>query len=268
MTRSNPAVTTAFRPLALATLLLLAAGPALAQQADRWSRTLAAGSLVRLNNVTGDVVVTGASGGAVEIVGRPSRGAARDEFTLKVVETRDGIVACVLRRDSEDECDERGLRSRGNRRRDWGDRGSMALEVRLPRGLNVAASSVSGDVTVSGTEGETKATTVSGDVRVERVRAPMLKATSVSGDVTARIDALTGDGAIEVTSVSGDVELELPKALDADVELRTVSGDLDTDFPIALQGRVSTRRLEGRIGKGGRRLEVTTVSGDVRIRAR
>ena len=80
------------------------------------------------------------------------------------------------------------------------------------------------------------------------------------------VDALTGNGPLSFTSVSGSVTAELPKTIDADVTMRSVSGTLDSEFPLTLNGRMSRHSLEARIGKGGRELEVRTVSGDVRLR--
>jgi hypothetical protein len=41
---------------------------------------------------------------------------------------------------------------------------------------------------------------------------------------------------------------------------------MDSDYPITLNGRMSHRRIEARIGEGGRRLDISTVSGNVRLR--
>ena len=60
---------------------------------------------------------------------------------------------------------------------------------------------------------------------------------------------------------------ELPKGIEADVTMRSVSGSLDSDFPLTLNGRMNRRSIDARIGRGGREIEVTTVSGDVRLRA-
>jgi DUF4097 and DUF4098 domain-containing protein YvlB len=99
------------------------------------------------------------------------------------------------------------------------------------------------------------------------LRATSVRASSVSGDVDIRVAAFTGPGPLKFTSVSGNVTAELPQNMDADVRMRSVSGSLDSDFALTLNGRMSRHSLEARIGKGGRELEVTTVSGNVRLRA-
>jgi hypothetical protein len=250
---------------AVATTAIAQAAP----QADfRWEKALAAGSTVRLHNLNGDVIVTAGTGDRVEIVG-VKRGNRRyfDNVTIEIVEVSDGIVACAMFEDIDMECSESGLRTRGrgDRDRDWDDV-SIDMQVRLPRGMRLSAGSVSGDVRVTGAEGEVRVSSVSGDVEALRLKASGVRATSVSGDVLVSIDALTGDGSLHFTSVSGDVIAELPKNLNADVSMRTVSGSLDTEFPITLNGRMRRSSMDARIGEGGRELNVTTVSGDVTLR--
>jgi DUF4097 and DUF4098 domain-containing protein YvlB len=45
-----------------------------------------------------------------------------------------------------------------------------------------------------------------------------------------------------------------------------VNGEITSDFPITVQGRVSPRELKGTIGKGGRKLELETVNGDITLK--
>jgi hypothetical protein len=262
------------RLLTFALVATAVALPALAEaQATsdfRWAKAVRAGGRVRLSNVNGTVTVAAASGNQVEIVGR-YRGSGRygEDIRVEVFESSDGVTACVVWRG--DECDEDGYHGRS--RRGWDDdddrrRGRVDLEVRVPRGLHVSAGSVSGDVAVSGVDGEVKASSVSGDVRVSGIRAPSLTASSVSGDIDASVDALTGNGDLRFSSVSGNVVAELPKDFSADLRMSTVSGQIDSSYPITIDGRTSSRRLEGRIGNGGRRLTVSTVSGNLRLRAK
>lgn len=250
----------------LIALLLASATPLAAQKADfRWEKALPTGSSVSLHNISGDVTVSPSSNGKVEVVGI-KHGSSRDfaDITLEVVETSRGITVCPMLKDVDMECDENGLRMHGGHR-DWDDL-SIDMDVKVPRGILVDAHAVSGNVKVSGVEDRVRAGSVSGDVRLQAARVSSLKASSVSGNVDVRIESLAAAGDLAFTSVSGDVTVELPKDLDADVSMRSVSGSLDSEFPLTLNGRMNRRSLEARIGKGGRELEVHTVSGDVRLR--
>ena len=231
----------------------------------RWERRLAAGQRVHARNINGDISVTPSSSGRVEIVGI-RRGSSRsaDRLTAEVTETSDGLMVCVIRADSDDECDGKGYHHHGDDD-DWG-RANMNLEIKIPSGVEIDASSVSGNVGVVGAQGDIRAGSVSGDVRLERLRATSVDARSVSGEITASVESLSGSGALSFKSVSGDVKLELPRGLDADLSMSSVSGQLDSEFQMTLGGRTSRRRIEARIGRGGRELNLTTVSGDVRLR--
>ena len=251
-------------------VMLVCSIPLAAQQQPdfRWEKALASGSTVSIHNLNGDITVTPSTSGKVEIVG-VKHGSKRyfDEITLEVVETSRGITVCSIFKNVDMECDDRGFRvhdHRGNR--DWDDL-QIDIEVKLPKDLLVDAHNVSGNVSVVGAEGDVRAGSVSGDVRMERLRVSSIRASSVSGDVTVGIEALTGSGPLKFTSVSGNVTAELPKGIEADVTMRSVSGSLDSDFPLTLNGRMSRRSVDARIGRGGREIEVSTVSGDVRLRS-
>jgi hypothetical protein len=230
-----------------------------------WAQALPAGNEVSIHNVNGDIKVVPSASGKVEVVGI-KRGDGRDADRLKVnVEpTSHGVVVCVMYDDGGSTCDDNGSHSRRNN--DW-NHASINLEVAVPTNLTVSASSVSGDVSVTGAHGDVSANSVSGDIRLDGLQASSVTAHSVSGDVNVHIDQLAGSGDLSFNTVSGDVTLGLPRQFDADVSMSTVSGGMDSDFPITLGGnRVSRRRIEARIGNGGRRLELNTVSGDVKLR--
>ena len=90
----------------------------------------------------------------------------------------------------------------------------------------------------------------------------------MSGDVRATVRG-RATAPLRFNSVSGDLTISLPRDIGADVEMNTVSGDLSSDFPLTLGagGRVRRSHLQARIGEGGRTLALSTVSGDVRLRA-
>ena len=240
-----------------------------AQEPDfKWEKALAADKTVSLHNINGNITVAASTSGKVEIIGIRRRGRDADDVTIEVVESDRGITACAINPRDDMDCDEDGIHGSNRRRgrdRDW-DNGRMDMEVRLPKGMRLHASSVSGDVRITGAEGNVRGGSVSGDVRLDAIRATTVRASSVSGDVTVVLASLVGDGDLTFSSVSGNVTVELPKDLSADVSMRSVSGSLDSDFPLTLNGRVSRSSVNARIGKGGRELEVHTVSGDVHLR--
>ena len=255
-------------PVVALTLLCV---PQIARSQNRdgdfhWERRLGAGQVVHARNINGDISVTPSSSGRVEIVGI-HRGSSRsaDRLNAAVTETSDGIIVCIIRVDSDDECDGNGQHRRSNDDDDWG-RASMNLEIRLPSNVEIDASSVSGNVAVSGAQGDVRAGSVSGDIRLDGLRATSIEARTVSGEISAAVESLTGSGSLSFKSVSGDVKLDLPRNLDADLSMSSVSGQLDSEFQMTLGGRTSRRRIEARIGRGGRELNLTTVSGDVRLK--
>ena len=254
------------RSLALLAVSATTATTLSAQQADfRWEKALAAGSTVSLHNLSGDVTVGPSTTGKVEVVGI-KHGRDRSDITLTVVETSRGITVCPLIKDADMDCDEDGFRMHSHHHDDDWDDASIDMQVKVLTTMLLNAHSVSGNVSVTGMQDRVRAGSVSGDVRLEASNVSSIKASSVSGDVSVRIASLTGTGALEFSSVSGNITAELPRNVDADVSMRSVSGELDSEFPLTLNGRMNRRSLEARIGKGGRDLEVHTVSGDVRLR--
>lgn len=253
---------TAFISAAFAVVLVT---PIAAQTADfRWQGAIESGRRVSIGNISGDIRVTTSSSGKVEVLAFKS-GDSRDFDRIKASaeETPTGIVICVVYDDPEGTCSDHrdGRDSRGR-----GPDVSMRLEVAVPTTARVSASNVSGDISVTGAHGEIRATTVSGDVMLDKLHSDGITATSVSGDIDVRIDELTGNGDLEFRSVSGDVTIQAPKNFSADVSMSTVSGDINSDFPLTItSGRMKRRNIDARIGAGGRALDVNTVSGSLRI---
>ncbi len=245
--------------------LALVASTAGAQRSDfQWSKSEAVGTVVSVHNINGDITYLPGSGSTVEVTAM-RHGSDANVYTV-VKEYSGKVVVCVLWHDTDESCDEDGSHMHSHDRR-WGDHGSMDVTVKLPASMVAEAGSVSGDIRIDGAHGDVRAATVSGDVTLRNLHATAVRATTVSGDVDAGISELSGDGPLHFRSVSGDVTVSVPTGLNADFSMSTVSGDLDTDFPLTLNGRMGRRSINARIGTGGREFSVSTVSGDVRLRA-
>jgi hypothetical protein len=125
---------------------------------------------------------------------------------------------------------------------------------------SINAETQSGDVSIEASGGNVVILSASGDVSILRPGG-RLRVSSGSGDVELELQGHFAGG--EVNTTTGDVSLSLTGS---DLELRaeTLSGQLDA--PGADQAATTgPRRCAIRIGAGGRRLHVRSVSGDIEI---
>lgn len=235
--------------VSLSGFLLLSCSAALAQEFQR-SYALGAGGVIRVSNISGDVIVTGYPGETVVVKGF-MLGRDRDRVQIED-SSRDDRVDVRVRYPDNCNCD-----------------ASVRFELNVPRDVAYnfeRLASVSGDVEVSRVTGKLKAESVSGDVALTDVSG-LVSASSVSGNVSVQIVRVEQSGSMRFSSVSGNVSVRAPANLDADIEMSSVSGSLRTDFPIEIQERRygPGRSARGRLGGGAANLRITTVSGRVNL---
>jgi len=205
-----------------------------------------------LQNISGDIVVTGGTGNDVKIeatkrVRHPneSEGRALLQAIDVRIEERNGNV---------------DVRTDYPRRMNWS--GSVDYMVTLPREANVILRSISGDIRVSSVNGDVRAETTSGDVTATSVRR-LRQAKSMSGD----IEITDSDGEdVSGSTMSGSVVARGLKA--RSVDLQSISGDLqmtnvesDRTFVKSISGSID---FSGSMAKNGR-YEFSTHSGDLRV---
>lgn len=210
--------------------------PAAAQGRSRLDTTFAFNKTgtVDLGLISGEITVTGWSRSEIKIAAYSKRGAIETQLS-------NSRVALNLR----------------NQRNGDGD---TRYELMVPVGTRVTANSVSGDITIKATSGETEIGTVSGDVElidaVDRITI-----NTVSGDVHASklrgrtrvegvsssliLEDVTGD--VNAKAVSGDITLRGVKS--SSVRAETVSGEIT---------------YEGSVSNSGT-YEFNAHSGDVRL---
>ena len=260
-------------PVALAALLIALLPAALAAQDRQSERTwtlneqVPAGKWLRVRNVSGEVRVRASTSDRVEIVATKSW--RRGDPTLVRIESRkspDGsLLVCAFWTENAT-CSENGYRSNSEGRNRDNDV-AVDFEVRLPKGVNIGAWSVNGEVSVDGATGEVEAGSVNGTVDATSTGGPV-QASSVNGSVHARMGRLTGNDDLDFSTVNGSVIAEFGEDIDANIELSTVNGRFQTDWPVTITGRVDPRHLRATLGKGGRRVRLSTVNGNVELRKR
>lgn len=251
--------------------LCAAAAVSTAAQDFQRSYNLGAGGSVEIENVSGDINLTGYDGNEV-VVSAYKEGRDREIVEVEDESTQGRLVL-------------RARYPRDCRRCE----ASIRFEVRVPRSANLAfdristasgdlkaegfagrlaLSTASGDVAVRGVGGEIKASSASGTVRVKDATGTV-NASSASGDVEVELTRVEGAGDLRFSSASGDVHVRLPSNIDARVSLSTATGDIDTNFPIEVKhDRYGPgTRAEGRLGSGARALRISSASGNVSLKS-
>ena len=229
-------------------------------------KPLAADRTLWLRNINGSITVTRSDAQTVEIhAERTYKHAPGDSVQIVTAESNSGLTVCAVWPGRASTCGPDGhFTSEGNHG-DHGNDGAVVFEVKLPRGVRLDASTVNGDVSVDGASASVDAVTVNGDVTVETADGPVT-VTTVNGDARATMRALTGPGDVKVTTVHGDAQVDLPSGVDAVVDGHTITGDISTEFPpLAVTGKFASHSLSGTLGKGGRQIHITTVTGDVNV---
>jgi DUF4097 and DUF4098 domain-containing protein YvlB len=257
---------------AVAALLLTIAAPAAlaAQGSERafsFNERIPSGEWVRVKNVNGEIRVTPSSSDRVEITAtkRWRRGDPKDVRIESRKTGNGGILVCAFWTENAT-CSETGYSSHDEgRNRNRNNDVAVDFEVRIPKGVKVGVSSVNGQVSVEGATDEVMASTVNGGVNATSSGGPVTGST-VNGSVHARMGRLTGDEDLNFSSVNGTVVAEFGTDIDANIELSTVNGRFQTDWPVTITGRVDPRHLRATLGKGGRRIRLSTVNGNVELR--
>lgn len=263
-----------------------------------WTGALAPGTTLRILSAAGPVSVRAAEGDQARVVGH-RRHAGRGEEPMRLSLRREGdeVLVCAYFPDRQ-RCDAEGLRGSTDRRH----RERAELVVELPRGVNLRATTGTGEVSVEGATGgvgvrtgngavrvgpgaaEVDVSTGNGRVEVERAQGPVRVATGSgrvraatargpvnvstgNGGIDARMDDVAPGAAMSFRSGNGAVRLVVPQDLSARFEATTGNGEVKLDLPLRLSGGVRRGTVRGTLGGGGPLLSIRTGNGDVSLMA-
>ena len=227
---------------------------------DRW---------IRVRNLNGSVRVSATSGDKVEVVGTKSwrRGDPKD-VRIETRKSSDGSILICAMWTEDAHCSESSYESHSDGwRRDRNNDVSVDFEVRVPKGVKVGMWTVNGGVSVDGATNEVLAGTVNGGVDAASSGGPV-QASTVNGSVHATMGAFDGSQDLNFSTVNGTVVAEFTGEINADIDLTTVNGSFKTDWPVTITGRIDPKHLRATLGKGGRRIRLSTVNGNVELRRR
>lgn len=239
------------------------------RDAFTWAGNIPDGRWIAVRNLNGAVHVERGSGDKVEVTATRRTRRGNPEFVrfeVRKFGPRDqDVLVCALWGENAS-CDETSYRSRGDRRsRD----NSVEVDflVRVPPGVKVGAYSTNGEVRVVGVSAEVEAETTNGSVVVSTLGGPV-NARTTNGSVRATMGKFDMKSDLRFETTNGSVIAEFAEDINADVDLSTVNGRFLTDFPVTISGRIDPRRLRATLGKGGVRIRLSTINGNVELRKR
>ena len=172
------------------------------KETETVDRTVSIGErgTLKLKNFSGDVRITGTSGG--DVVVHAVRRASRDRLdNVKLEITTDGSTVSI---------------EANKRVPDYKEKNNNVVEtdfdIKVPKGTTLDLDSFSGKLEVTGVTGEINAETFSGDIAIDAADAgqvPAMTAETFSGNIQAKIPP-SASGRISFNSFSGSVHSDLP----------------------------------------------------------
>jgi len=226
-------------------------------------QSIAPGGTIRVDNLNGSIDVV-ASDNATTTVTGVKRWRRGDPSMVRILVEpgKNGVTVCALWGD-EKNCNDEGSRNdHGNRHNDV----SVQFTVHVAKDVKVDLNTVNGSVDVSGATSSVDAETVNGRVEVATLGGPV-RAKTVNGNVHATIEHLVKSSEpLELETVNCSVQLEAPADLSADVDAETTNGGIQSDFPLTISSGMIGKHIHGTVGQGGRRVELHTTNGSVKLR--
>lgn len=245
--------------LCLLAVLLAASLPLHADvsEVEEFDFELNEGGRLSVENVNGDITISGGSGNTVHVIATKKAGSREYLEGLEIQVSAD-----------RNRIDIRTQHPRSSSR--WfgfgENSGSVSYEITAPANVNLdSIDTVNGEIEVSGISGDVSADTTNGGIRLNGLKGN-LKADTVNGRIDASFETLGGNQRVVADTVNGGVQLRLPESASARIDAGTVNGGIDADdFGLEPDKGFLGRDLEGEIGGGDARIKVSTVNGGIRI---
>lgn len=230
-----------------------------------WSGQVAPAATIEIKNTNGEVRARPSQDGVLRVVAtKRGRNDDPSSVRIEVLESASGVTICTVYPDvpglPPNECLpglDGQLSSRDNDV-------SVAFDVHVPSGRSFRGLAIGGSVEATGLTGHVDARAIGGDVVI--TTSGLATASTISGDIDVSIGRTVWDRDLAFTAAAGHVTLRLPARTNADVWGSTARGSISTDFPLRVTRVGASRHLQGRLGNGGRRLNIATSSGDIALR--
>jgi len=237
--------------LALAAGNVLSASIGVSQTEFRQTYWLAPNGRVVIQNLYGDVSITGWDRDEVrvEAIKRSEDPRRLDDATI-VVDSTAGLVSIHTLYAGADA----------------GRPAQVEFRITVPRGANLEnVKLVNGGLSISGVTGPVKASSINGSIKAENLES-QADLSTINGQLEAGFNRISRQNAISLSSVNGPIRISIPPGSGACVTARNLSGGIDSEF-----GRVfrapGGHHLQTVVHGGGASIHLHNVNGGISIHA-
>jgi beta-lactamase regulating signal transducer with metallopeptidase domain len=252
----------------LAIIVLVAGGsPAFApgsvrgwgKPAFNWSGAIAPGQSIEVQGVIGSIHAVPTDGNNVIVRATRHGRSTNPDIRFEVVRTDTGVTICALYPTPATVSANRCVPGRTGQFNTKSNDVEVEFLVSVPESVGLIASSATGNVT-------------------SEVLSGPITAHSSSGKIDVAMSVAAWTGKLELESKSGDVKVTLPRNANVEIAAETRTGTIKSDFAIGaahqsffsrlkLRGSLGTN-ARGVVGQGGRALNLSTIAGNISIKAR
>lgn len=238
-----------------------AVGELTGQASDEWIRSypLTAGGELQISNTNGAIEVEGIDGTTVEVrAERTARGLSDDSARelLPRISIREEVAPGKVT-----------IRTEGISGILVGASFQVRYRVRAPHSAVVRLRTTNGGLTLKAFNGRVVASTTNGSIVGEELGGSV-EARTTNGNARFVLTGMTVDG-VNVRTTNGNVQLAVPESTKANLSATCRNGTIEiTGVGFTPDGEQTRRRAQGKLNGGGAPIELSTVNGGVRIRAR
>lgn len=232
-----------------------------------WNGQVAPTGTVEIKNINGDVRARAGRGTTVRV--RALKDGRKDDpstVRIEVVETANGVTICAVYPDVPDQPPNQCLPGRlagqlSSRDNDV----SVTFDIEVPAGRAFVVATGAGSVEATGLTGHVEARTIGGDITLST--SATAAAATINGNITATIGGVMWDRDLSFRAGEGNVTVRVPAWANAEITGSTGNGSISTDFPLRVTRVGTWQQVQGTIGSGGRKLDITTAAGNIALRA-
>jgi DUF4097 and DUF4098 domain-containing protein YvlB len=226
------------------------------------SYPLSAQGRITLRNISGAVRITAWDRAEVR-VDAVKRGLTRERLNdAKIVVEASADSVNIETRYPENEFNYDG----GDKRRNRDSHASVDYVVSVPRTARLESIElISGQLDIENVTGGVKASCISGRFTARNL-AGDARLSNVSGSLEATFERLDDASNVTLSNVSGQLVVVIPSDTNGTIKANTLSGHISNNFGLPVRrGEYVGNDLSGQLGRGGARLKLNNVSGQIKI---